>query len=96
MIYKRLSFNDFEQEFKNHNRENQFPTGLRELYEYITEAYGNCEEGYELDVIELCCEFQEDTLKNILKEYNLESLDELHEHTLALELDEDTVLIEAF
>jgi hypothetical protein len=56
-IYKELSFYDFEEEFKRYNRENQFTrAGLIALYDYLSEELEN---DFPLDVIGLCCDFQE-------------------------------------
>ena len=83
MIYKRLNFNDFKAEFKSFGRENQFSeNNLKALFEYLEEL-GD----YELDVIELCCEYTEIDL-DVLKEdfYNELSEDEIEDEIAGLSI----------
>jgi hypothetical protein len=55
--------------------------GLGELYDYLESLHDG---GYELDVIELCCEFAEGCVYEVLESYNLESIDELEEKTIVV------------
>ena len=64
-----LSFEDFRDAFRAHNRLDTFSyDGARILYDYLEEMDPN----YELDVIALCCEFCESTLAEIIEENALE------------------------
>lgn len=78
---QRVDFRDFERAFEDYGRLNNFPEGLRELFEYLEEYEDSTGQEIELDVIALCCDFHEEKLQTVLKEYSLESLDELRDHT---------------
>lgn len=94
---KRVDFSTFESAFRDYNRLNNFPTGLRSLFEYLEEFEDSTGEEIELDVIALCCDFHEEKLSVVLKEYNLESLEELQNNTTVImvdsEDDEDSTII---
>lgn len=61
---------DFRNAFKAHGRENQFSyEALQIIFDYCDEF----EDGkWELDVIELCCEFAEDSWESVAENYNIE------------------------
>jgi hypothetical protein len=80
-----ISINNASQ-FRNHfaamGREHQFSyEALGLLYEFLEENT----EGYELDVVSLCCDYSEDTPEGIAKAYGLledaDVVDYLSEHT---------------
>jgi hypothetical protein len=55
---------DFAQAFKKYNRENQFTiTALFILFDYLEQLESDLNEQIELDVIAICCEYTEETLK---------------------------------
>ena len=97
-IIKRIDFYEFIEEFKAYNRDNQFTrSGLSVLYDYIEELSEESGEDYNLDIIELCTSFTEyDNLEEVLKDYDLKSLEELEENTTAFTLDNQGVLIQNF
>ena len=68
MIVNYVSKSEFRDEFIKMNRENQFSyKGLNALYDYIEEYYQEADKPYELDVIELCCEYTEyDSLEDVM------------------------------
>jgi hypothetical protein len=91
MKNSNLSFSEFDDAFRNMNRlENFSYEGRRALYIYLTEIEEDTGEEMELDVIALCCEYAEDALDQILKDYSniegLETLEDLQEHTWAVEV----------
>lgn len=91
---KVIGFCQFTDEFRDMGRENQFSYyGLKALYEYLTELEDQLEDDIDLDVISLCCDFWEDDLDEILKYYDLESIDELRDNTLVLEVENSTNVI---
>lgn len=64
---------DFRKAFHDMGRGNQFSyDGLRVLYNSLEELSDDTGEEYELDVIALCCEFEEATPDGIAAMYNLE------------------------
>ena len=82
-MYKEINFNNFVNEFEKMNRGEQFSReGLKELYNYLIELEDSTGDPIELDVIALCCDFSEyDNKKELLKDYNMTSIDELKNHT---------------
>ena len=90
---------DFRQAFHDAGRANQFTyDGLRVLYEWIEQLDEDTGSDTELDVIALCCEFEESDPEDIAANYNIELahlsdrddedaileavLDYLHDHTM--------------
>ena len=74
-----ISESMFKDMFRLYGRGDQFSSnGLRALYEYFEEVYGE-DSGYEyvLDVIGLCCDFTEyDTALEAAKNYGPFTIDE--------------------
>ena len=93
-MYQTINVSQFRDAFRDAGRKDQFSyTGLEILYDYLEE---NFDEKYELDVIELCCEFTESSIEEALSNYNLESLDELRDNTLVLEVDDNTIIYQNY
>lgn len=83
-MYQLINRCDFHDAFRNMGRlENFSYEGRNALYDFIIEGEGD-ELGNELDVISLCCEFNEDDVYSVLENYGLESIDELEENTLVI------------
>jgi len=91
MIVNYVSKSEFRDEFTKMNRENQFSyKGLNALYDYIEEYYQEADKPYELDVIELCCEYTEyDNLQDFNNDYNreYENIDDIVDDTKFLRKD---------
>lgn len=87
-----INYRQFEQAFKDYGREKQFLTGLRHLFDYLQDYEDDTGEELELDVIALCCDYVEDSLENVLKEYGYEDIDELRANTIVIEVDDETVI----
>ena len=67
---------DFERAFVTAGRkENFIYEGLAVLFDYLEELEASTGQEIELDVIALCCEYTEDTWRNIADNYGIE-LDE--------------------
>ena len=67
-----INFSRFHDAFRDHNRLDNFTyDGLKALYEWLEEI-----EGYELDVIALCCEFSEydDVLEAACEHFTFEGM----------------------
>lgn len=59
MIIKKLDFAGFVEAFRVAKREDNFSlSGLETLYDFLI-SFSSESEPYELDVIALCCDFQE-------------------------------------
>jgi len=95
-IFKKYDYSLFETRFKDYGRLDQFPTGLRDLYQYLENLAEGLQAPIEVDVIELCCTYTEDSVENVLILYSLDSLDELKDNTTVLEIDDDTIIYEAY
>jgi len=92
-MIQTITKDDFRNAFFHMNRNENFSyEGLGALYDFLEE----CDPNHELCVITLCCEFYEDSIENTLKEYDLESLEELEENTIVVWHDDKSVLYRAY
>ena len=100
MIVNYVSKSEFRDEFTKMNRQNQFSyKGLNALYDYIEEYYQEADKPYELDVIELCCDFTEyDSLEEFNKDYNreYENIDDIVDDTVLIRVDNTSFIIQNF
>lgn len=79
-IVKTFNENDFIDEFKAYNRMDNFSyKGLRILFESLEQTAIECQINIEMDVIALCCEYTEDTIADIINNYDI---DLSHCHTM--------------
>ena len=75
-IVKTFDENDFINEFKAYNRMENFSyKGLRILFESLEQTANDCEMNIEMDVIALCCEYNEDDLQYIIDNYDIDMTD---------------------
>lgn len=59
-MFKRISFNEFEAAFNRMGRGDQFsPKALRALFDYLEDIEDDMHCHIQLDVVALCCEFEE-------------------------------------
>ena len=94
-----VSRNDFRDAFVRMNRSTNFSyDGLSALYDYLEEYADCCGTQVELDVIALCCEFCEfDDLAELQESYtDIESLDDLRDHTTVIECDNGHIIIQSY
>ena len=76
-IVKTFNENDFINEFKLYNRLNNFSIkGLHILFESLEQTAIDCEMNIEMDVIALCCEYNEDSIVDIIDNYDIDLSDE--------------------
>ena len=76
---------DFRDAFRRCDRYGTFSyEGYQVLFDYLEQLEEDLGEEFELDVIAICCDWAQDTVKNVLREYSLESLEELEENTTVL------------
>lgn len=79
-IVKTFNENDFINEFKAYNRMDNFSyRGLRILFESLEETAIDCEMNIEMDVIALCCEYSEDSIDDIIDNYDIDLSDESYD-----------------
>jgi len=105
-----IYLNDFRDAFHKANRANQFSyQGLEWLFDHCEELERDLGEPYELDVVALCCDFQESTYDEIIDSYGIEInrndseediqtqvRDFLEGETILVNYDENKVLFQQF
>jgi hypothetical protein len=85
-----ISRGEFREAFARMGRKENFSyEGLSALYDHLE----GVDENYELDVIALCCEYAEDDVENVLRDYNLGSIEELEENTTVVWHDRDNARV---
>ena len=89
-----VTFYDFKREFKAIRPNNFTDEGLIVLWDYLEEYENSTGEEIDLDVIELCCDYSEDSLSNIVDSYSidLEGEDD-HEQAVKDYLEDKTILV---
>ena len=90
-----VTFYDFKREFKAIRPNNFTDEGLIVLWDYLEEYENSTGEEIDLDVIELCCDYSEDSLSNIVDSYSidLEGEDD-HEQAVKDYLEDKTTLVD--
>jgi len=79
-----LSVSDFRDAFRSMGRTGQFSyEGLGLLFDYLEEL----DPDYDLDVVELCCEYAEDTINGTAEAYDIDvdGLDDEEKHDVVME-----------
>ena len=104
-MYRTINEYEFEQAFKNMDRDNFSYDGYRALYEFLDEICSSDDKGFELDVIGICCDFTEyEDLKEFQKEYydnvagdKFKTIEEIEEETIVIRIeDSDSFIIQDF
>ena len=89
-MYSIINKYDFTRAFDIMGRGNQFSFhGLQALFEWLEEVYDD-DNGVELDVIALCCDFAEyDSIKDYNQQLDEEfnNIDELSDNCIVIELE---------
>jgi hypothetical protein len=68
-MYQRISEYDFQDAFHSIRPDNFSDEGLRLLFDWFTELEDGTGEQIELDVIAICCDYCESTVKEIIDDY---------------------------
>ena len=72
-IVQRVDFGLFCDAFRDHGRKDQFSyEAKRVLFEYLEALSYDTGEPIELDIIAICCEYNEDTPEAIAENYGIE------------------------
>jgi UDP-N-acetylglucosamine transferase subunit ALG13 len=71
-MFKAINFSDFCDSFESIRPDNFSYDGLRVLFDYFDAEYDNVE----LDVIAICCEFNEASADEIIEDYGLDGFRE--------------------
>jgi len=70
-IVQTINLYQFREAF--HNRADNFsPAGLEVLFDYLENYSDETEQPVELDVIALCCEYEESTINEIIDNYSID------------------------
>lgn len=81
-IVKTFDLQDFKREFELYNRRDQFSDNALEfIFDYLDQCYSDY--SFEMDVISICCEFQEMTCQDILQYYDVYTSDDMTNEELA-------------
>jgi len=67
-----ISFYDFRREFEQCRSDNFSAEGLAVLFAYFEELEESMGEEIELDVIAICCDYSEDTVEGIARNYSID------------------------
>lgn len=84
---------ELRREFQDMGRGDSFTIhGYDALYDLLSDIY----EDFELDVIAIDCDYTQNDLEIVLKDYDLESFEELQRNTYAVMLDNGDVLYQNY
>lgn len=92
---KQISQSEFVAAFDEYNRSENFSVEAREMiYDYLEE----CDPDSEMDVIAVCCEFNEATFDEVIRDYNIviEDEDNLEEEVMEYLNDNTSVVDHTF
>lgn len=94
-MYIQVNRSIFHDAFKSIRPDNFNYYGLNALYDFFTDM-GN-DHDCEMDVIAICCDFsQYESIEDALKECQLDGREELEDHTMVLDCDDGSVIIQNF
>lgn len=103
MLVKKVSFNDFLEEFKEYGREDNFSyQGKKALFEYLNELEEDLGEPMELDIIAICCDFTEyESLEEFNDDYgytidDIDSINDIYDYTIVIPIDDESFIIQDF
>ena len=104
MLVKRISFNDFLEEFKKYGREGQFSQeGKKALFAFLNGLSEDTGEPIELDVISLCCNFTEyDSVEEFNRDYgysigdDVDSIEDIEYFTFVIPVTKESFIIQDF
>lgn len=72
------------------------PEGLDLLFDFLEDIHDFSDDPYELDVIELCCDFSEDKLDTILRNHGMKTVEDLEDLTSVIETGDDYIIYKVF
>ena len=98
---KTITKNEFINDMKDIRPDNFSYKGLEALFDHFEELEGSTGCTIEFDPIAICCEFQEDFIEYFQRIYEIEGdkdevLEYLRDHTMVIEVDDDTIIIADF
>jgi hypothetical protein len=73
-MFQRITLNEFVDAFRRAGRENQFSWKAKKaLFEHLEQLEEDTGDQIELDVIALCCDYQEADVDEIISDYGLDA-----------------------
>lgn len=95
-LYEKYDYSLFRSRFEDYGRHIQFSeAGLRALYEALLQYVEDTMEPLEVDVIALCCDYNEIDISECESETG-HDLDSLKDETYVIEVDSDTIIYQTF
>ena len=96
-MIQTINLHDFRQAFSNMDRGSQFSyEGLELIYDYLEE----CSPDFDLDVIAICCDFEEMTPEEVMSAYSLDENEDVLEflsmNTSVVGETFDTIIFQSF
>jgi hypothetical protein len=71
-----IDFSDFREAFRNHDRDNSYTReGLMMLFEYFEQYEEETGQEIELDVIAICCDYDENHWEDVASNYRIDLTD---------------------
>jgi len=99
-MIQTITKSEFTSAFHRAGRGNNFTyEGLIALYDYLEEYEDSTGEQIELDVIAICCEYNEyESLEEFQEDYSedYQSIEEIEHATQVIMIDDDSFIIQAF
>ena len=84
-----INFRQFHDAFEKMGRGTQFSyEGRKALFEYLEQIEQETGEETEIDVIALCCEYEELTISEAISNHNFDDFSELENHTTVIYIDD--------
>ena len=97
MIISNVTSHDFHNAFNTMRPDDFSYDALEAMFDFLEQLSDDLGEPMELDVIGLCCDFCEySSIEEALEAYRLESLEELQDNTMVLELDNGGIVLQQF
>ena len=104
MLFKKVSFSEFLDEFERHGRGNQFShEGKKALFKFLEQLSEDTGQPVELDVISICCNFTE---YNSVEEFNdnyghgigydVDSIEDIEYFTFVIPVTKESFIIQDF
>lgn len=76
MIVQTVGLSDFRDAFRRCNRDDNFSyEGKKVLFDYLEQYSEDTGDPIELDVIALCCDYEESSVQEVIDNYSLDGLD---------------------
>lgn len=97
-MIKSITVSSFRDAFRDIDRQDNFSyKGLGALFEHLEQYEDDTGAQVELDVIALCCDYQEDELSYFLEQYELDTVDDLRDNTTVIEIEgTDDIIIQSY